>query len=469
MGRLVQHGWDYQAAKAHLGKWYKVPVGIGAGVMGLGYWCFAANVVLTVFQARLVRVPKPQRHLWKFFATGALALTVGTVQGVIQVQPRNADWLFRARPRGRVDRPDQPRAHQSRHRPDDARRGRALPARAAARRRRAVAAARRTPASGSLLGGSLAFYARASTSASTRAASSSAAGSRPSRRRRRRRCTRPLIMGSGHRSCSAPSGSCSRRSSAPSGARRGRLRPFVLAGCAALAVGTLQGPVQAFPAVNELLDRGGDAGDVIVNLHAQLNMLGGLMVLLVGARSLALRRARRARGACCVRRVRPAGMGVYYAAGSRSPRSRRTRVATAPLRLGGARRRALVGARARAGGGRRADRLRRVRARRLAMGRGRARRGPGRAEGGARCVRRDGSRRGSAGCSPAQLAAYELPMGLLGFPGSAGSSAASRSRRPSCSAAGRRSPGPSSRSRSRRTARGRCAASAGRSSSRTCR
>src|SRR5438445_9344247 len=36
-------------------------------------------------------------------------------------------------------------------------------------------------------------------------------------------------------------------------------------------------------AVNELLDRGGDAGDVVVNLHAQLNMLGGLMAMLIGA------------------------------------------------------------------------------------------------------------------------------------------------------------------------------------------
>src|SRR5213596_2940470 len=62
----------------------------------------------------------------------------------------------------------------------------------------------------------------------------------------------------------------------------GPARPFVLAGCGALALGTLQGPVQAFPAVNELLDRGGEAGDVIVNLHAQLNMLAGLMVILVG-------------------------------------------------------------------------------------------------------------------------------------------------------------------------------------------
>jgi len=96
IGRLVEHGWDYQAAKAHMGKWYKVPTGMGAGVMGLGYWCFAANVGLTVFQSRLVKVPKPQWHLWKFLATGAAALTVGTVQGVIQVQPAKADWLYRA-------------------------------------------------------------------------------------------------------------------------------------------------------------------------------------------------------------------------------------------------------------------------------------------------------------------------------------------------------------------------------------
>src|SRR5919201_1045032 len=96
IGRLVEHGSDYNAAKAHMGKWYKVPTGMGAGIMGLGYWCFAANVGLTVFQAGLVKVPKPQWHLWKFLATGAAALTVGTVQGVIQVQPSNADWLYRA-------------------------------------------------------------------------------------------------------------------------------------------------------------------------------------------------------------------------------------------------------------------------------------------------------------------------------------------------------------------------------------
>ena len=34
--------------------------------------------------------------------------------------------------------------------------------------------------------------------------------------------------------------------------------------------------------MHDLLDEGGDAGAVIVNLHAQLNMLGGLLVMLVG-------------------------------------------------------------------------------------------------------------------------------------------------------------------------------------------
>src|SRR5947207_1018740 len=99
---------------------------------------------------------------------------------------------------------------------------------------------------------------------------------------------------------------------------RGPLRAFVLTGCVALAVGTLQGPVQAFPAVNELLDRGGEAGDVIVNLHAQLNMLGGLMVILIGLTLTTLRAdgAAWARGParvalCFV----PAGVAAYYIGG----------------------------------------------------------------------------------------------------------------------------------------------------------
>ena len=131
------------------------------------------------------------------------------------------------------------------------------------------------------------------------------------------------------------------------------LRPFVLAGCAALAVGTLQGPVQAVPLVNEALDRGGEAGDVIVNLHAQLNMLGGLMLLLAGLSLVALHalgaewQERRARLT-----VRLVGIGIAVVLrgrgdvlGDRGASRRWRRV----LRLGRLRARAVAVARARAG------------------------------------------------------------------------------------------------------------------------
>jgi hypothetical protein len=158
------------------------------------------------------------------------------------------------------------------------------------------------------------------------------------------------------------------------------LRLFVLAGCAALAVGTLQGPVQAVPLVNEALDRGGEAGDVIVNLHAQLNMLGGLMLLLAGLSLVALHalgaewQERRAR--LTVRLV-AIGMAVYYAAGvtfsaiAGAPRRRRRVV-----RLRGLRARAVAVARARPGRAARSRRVCRVRIRRLAHERAPARGGP---------------------------------------------------------------------------------------------
>src|SRR2546430_8347550 len=50
IGRLVSPGWDYEGAKLHLGDWDKMPVGMGAGGMGVGYWGFATNVFSPPFQ-----------------------------------------------------------------------------------------------------------------------------------------------------------------------------------------------------------------------------------------------------------------------------------------------------------------------------------------------------------------------------------------------------------------------------------
>src|SRR5881398_1154319 len=312
IGRLVQHGWDYQVAKAHMGKWYKVPTGMGAGIMGLGYWCFAVNVCLTIFQSRLVKVTKPDWHLWKFLATGAAALTVGTVQGVIQVQPANADWLYRARHAGEWIDPIS-HAHINLVTGLTMLVAGALfallphpPSRQLANR-----------CFGALLGGSLAFYGSALYLGFHEGSLVVGKGLTPEQAEEATPLHPFLIMGAGIAMFAAfwlllaVIVRSVWRSPGP-------LRPFVLAGCVALALGTLQGPVQAFPAVNELLDRGGEAGDVIVNLHAQLNMLGGLMVLLIGLVFAALRDAgaelplRRARFVVAATGV---GVGAYYVFG----------------------------------------------------------------------------------------------------------------------------------------------------------
>src|ERR687888_2164069 len=308
MGRLIEHGWSYPDAKEHLGNWYKVPTGMGAGVMGLGYWCFATNVAVTIFQSRLVRVPKPQWHLWKFFATGAAALTVGTVQGVIQVQPKNADWLYKA---GHAGDWIDPISHAHINLVTGLTMLVAgtlfslIPLAGGERPSRRVTNA----CFWSLLAGSLAFYGSTLYLGFHEGRLVVGRGLTPEQAEETTPLHPFLIMGSGIAMFAAfwlllavVARSVWR---AP-----GSTRAFVLAGCGALAVGTLQGPVQAFPAVNELLDRGGEAGDVIVNLHAQLNMLAGLMVILAGLALAAL--GGRAR---LVVWAVPAGMGAYYTGG----------------------------------------------------------------------------------------------------------------------------------------------------------
>ena len=130
---------------------------MGAGVMGLGYWCFAANVFLTVFQSRLVRVRSP---------TGTSGSSSPPARGADRRDGAGRDpgaagerrLALPGGPRGRMDRPDQPRAHQPRHRADDARRRGAVlrSLRASAARRLARRAANRC--FWLLLAGSLAFY-----------------------------------------------------------------------------------------------------------------------------------------------------------------------------------------------------------------------------------------------------------------------------------------------------------------------
>jgi hypothetical protein len=418
IGRLVEHGWDYQLAKDHMGKWYKVPTGIGAGVMGLGYWCFATNVALTIFHSRLVKVPKPQWHLWKFFATGAAALTVGTVQGVIQVQPANADWLYKA---GHAGEWIDPISHAHINLVTGLTMLVAGALFALVGSAGGVEPSRRlvNRCFYALLAGSLAFYAVTLYLGFHEGRLVVHRGLTPEQAEEATALHPFLIMGAGIAMFAAfwLLLAVMVRSVWRSG---GVLRAFVLAGCAALALGTLQGPIQAFPAVNELLDRGGEAGDVIVNLHAQLNMLGGLMVLLIGLVFAALRSA----GAeLPLRRARfvvvavGAGVGVYYLAGVAFSAVEANRVAdgasyasavsglepwealvAVPAALG-----VLAGFWSYAGAALSMTALQRDEGRRAIAALPRLYTGK---------IPRRVRRR-----SPAALAGYELPLGLMGFPG----------------------------------------------------
>ena len=315
IGRLVAAGSDYHAAKAEMGDWYRVPIGMGAGVMGIGYWCFAATVFLTVFQARLVRVPKPSGHLWKFIATGAAGLTAGTVQGVIQVQPANSEWLYRA---GHAGEWIDPIAHAHVNLVTGLTMlvagvlfqlapllGGKAPSRRAA-----------DTCFYLLLLGSLAFYA-ATLYLGFHEGRLVHSGLTPDQAEEATAVHPFLLMGAG---TAMLLGFWLLLALVVRSFRTARppMRWFAVAGCAALAVGTLQGPVQAFPAVNRLLERGGDAGEVVVNLHAQLNMLGGLLVLLTGlALGLlgALGGRRRIRAEVVALVGVSAGVAAYYAAG----------------------------------------------------------------------------------------------------------------------------------------------------------
>ena len=94
-GAMVRQGWDYLAAKEAVGSWHSVPTRITSSIMGVGYWTYVLNVLLTAWVGRHVKV-KPYGYLTKFAVVSAVALFVGTVQGVLQVLPANADWIHAA-------------------------------------------------------------------------------------------------------------------------------------------------------------------------------------------------------------------------------------------------------------------------------------------------------------------------------------------------------------------------------------
>ncbi|KKM66188.1 hypothetical protein LCGC14_1483740 [marine sediment metagenome] len=101
MSILVHNGMSDLAATDEIGLWRSLPTAIAATLMGLGYWIFVINVLITCWQGRHAPDERPLAHLAKYFVLGTLGLLVGTVQGVLQVVPDNEEWLAAAGHAGR--------------------------------------------------------------------------------------------------------------------------------------------------------------------------------------------------------------------------------------------------------------------------------------------------------------------------------------------------------------------------------
>ena len=100
-GNLVHQGYTYEQAKDIVGFWHKFPEAITASSMGLGYWIYVTNVVLTIWQGRRTGNAL-EKFSAKFHLVASIALLIGTLQGVYQVLPWSLDWLYKTGAAGQL-------------------------------------------------------------------------------------------------------------------------------------------------------------------------------------------------------------------------------------------------------------------------------------------------------------------------------------------------------------------------------
>ncbi len=291
MGALVRSGLTDAQASDALGMWRALPTAAAASLMGLGYWLFVVNVLVTCWQGRGQVRLLPLGHLAKYFALGAIGLFVGTIHGVLQVVPENEDWLAAA---GQAGRYIDPIAH---------------------------AHVNLITGMMMLVGGLLFFLIEGG------AQGPGAAAAMRSRDRRRADFVfwtlgagslllylTFLVLGLSEGGMIVDEGRSFGEAVQAMGARHvvpllfsGALvllgfwtlltsilirvlgndrfpgAALIMLGLTVLFLGTLQGGLQALPVVKAWLVAAGEGGQGVARAHAQLNMLGGVLPLLLGS------------------------------------------------------------------------------------------------------------------------------------------------------------------------------------------
>lgn len=96
---ILEQGITDVEAEAAVGAWHPLLLASTATIMGLGFWSFIANLLLTLKQKHSTDAPA-DRKLSYLLIFSAVATLVGTIQGVIQTLAPVKEWLVEASPAG---------------------------------------------------------------------------------------------------------------------------------------------------------------------------------------------------------------------------------------------------------------------------------------------------------------------------------------------------------------------------------
>lgn len=96
---ILDKGMTDVEAEAAMGIWHPLLLSTSASIMGLGFWSFITNILLTLRRKHSADAPADRKLAW-FLGFSAVAILLGTIQGVLQTLPPIKEWLEEANPAG---------------------------------------------------------------------------------------------------------------------------------------------------------------------------------------------------------------------------------------------------------------------------------------------------------------------------------------------------------------------------------
>jgi cytochrome c oxidase cbb3-type subunit 1 len=94
---MLDKGVTDEAAKESMGIWHPLLLSTAASIMGLGFWSFITNMLMTLKRKAAPGAPADGKLAW-FLGFSTVAILIGTIQGVLQTLPFIEDWLEEASP-----------------------------------------------------------------------------------------------------------------------------------------------------------------------------------------------------------------------------------------------------------------------------------------------------------------------------------------------------------------------------------